>query len=361
MGKERVEYLDAIKGYSIILVVFCHYVFLPKTSVLGNVLMTMAWGAVPCFFMVTGGLMHQKTNIDWKKHFKKIAKLYFVVCAWKVIYLFYYGIIEELKFSKIEFLKYVFMFQEIEKVNTGLMWFMYAYLAAMIFFPISLFIFQGRKSEKNTLFFLIVLLFGTGIFPVFLNFIFEIISDIGKIGVLEFSGILKVLPFSGYSNMLFYFIIGALLFEYKTQIKLWLNVKKERKFIPLFLMCVGMIGLIMVKFFYTRSFLWNDYFLPDGYRRISTIFFSLGMYLMIQYYSKNKINSICAKYIGKNTMGIFYLHFLVLEWYYQHYHERIQQYYSVGLNIIKTCIVIAICIAITNILKKIPLLRELVK
>ena len=34
--KERIEYLDVIKGYAMILVVFCHYVLLPKESVLGK-------------------------------------------------------------------------------------------------------------------------------------------------------------------------------------------------------------------------------------------------------------------------------------------------------------------------------------
>ena len=51
----RIVYLDVLKGVSMLLVIYCHGVLLPYHSVVGNLMMTLAWGAVPCFVMASGG------------------------------------------------------------------------------------------------------------------------------------------------------------------------------------------------------------------------------------------------------------------------------------------------------------------
>ena len=61
----RFAFLDFIKAISIALVVFCHYVMIPSESVAGNILMLLAWGAVPCFFMCSGYvLLHKEAEYD---------------------------------------------------------------------------------------------------------------------------------------------------------------------------------------------------------------------------------------------------------------------------------------------------------
>lgn len=44
MGKERIIYFDTLKGVSILLVVFCHYVLLDNHTIIGNILMAAALG-----------------------------------------------------------------------------------------------------------------------------------------------------------------------------------------------------------------------------------------------------------------------------------------------------------------------------
>ena len=88
--KERIEYLDLLKGISIILVVFCNKVTLPSDTILGNIIMAMAWAAVPNFFFVTGGLMHQSKELKWKKYLNKLLRAYIVLCVWKLLYLLFY-------------------------------------------------------------------------------------------------------------------------------------------------------------------------------------------------------------------------------------------------------------------------------
>ena len=117
--KERIEYLDLLKGISIILVVFCHKVTLPSDTILGNIIMAMAWAAVPNFFFVTGGLMHQSKELKWKKYLNKLLRAYIVLCVWKLLYLLFYSTFQEVTFSKTDLIEYLFMFGDISGVTEG--------------------------------------------------------------------------------------------------------------------------------------------------------------------------------------------------------------------------------------------------
>lgn len=53
---DRIEFLDIIKGISIILVVFIHFNVLSDKTIIGNIVMQFAVCACPCFMMVSGFL-----------------------------------------------------------------------------------------------------------------------------------------------------------------------------------------------------------------------------------------------------------------------------------------------------------------
>lgn len=272
----------------------------------------------------------------------------------------FFSTISEVTFSKIEFIKYLFLFCEIPNVSTGLMWFMYAYLAVLVFFPISYFLFSGGREGKKILKFVTVALFCGSVLVSVINFVLKEFAEIIGCGILEVNSLTKVLPFGGYINMLFYFVLGAFLFSARNETKKWLKQKKYRKCIPLMLIGLGIFGLLVIKFCDMGSFRWNAKYLQNGYNRLSTCILALGMYGAVQQQEGSKIGHFFAKYVGKETMGIFYLHFPVLALYWKYWNEAFKPYYSLGLNLVKTCIVIVICIVITRILKKIPIIRQLV-
>ena len=87
----RLLYMDNLKGICILLVVFCHYTLLSGSSVVGNAIMTLAWAAVPCFMMITGGLLcRKKSDFDWKKYIKRLITLYVVIILWRIVYILIY-------------------------------------------------------------------------------------------------------------------------------------------------------------------------------------------------------------------------------------------------------------------------------
>lgn len=161
--------------------------------------------------------------------------------------------------------------------------------------------------------------------------------------------------------MLFYFVLGAFLFRYKDKIKDFFIKYKYRRYIPLLLIILGLSGLMTIKFYFTGSFYWNNIYIEKGYHWVSTAILALGMYLFIQNKSLTKIEIFMAHHIGTNTMGIYYLHWPMLAAYWKYLNNYFIDYYSVRLNIIKTCIITALCLAIITPLKRIPVVKELVK
>ncbi len=359
-GKERIEYLDLLKAIAIILVVFCHRVTLSADTVLGNVIMIIAWAAVPNFFFVTGGLMHQAKTWDWKKYWKKILRAYVVVCIWKLIYLVFYCSFRDITFSTTELVRYLFVFGNISGVVTGHLWFMYAYLMVHLFYPVSWFLFRDKQEGQRILGIVAVILF-VGTFLVKAgNFAFELISDTMGIGRLEVS-VTEVFPFGTYANMLFFFIVGAFLFEYREKIKDVMKKRHLNTWLPVTLLLVGTAGLLFVKYRATGTFTWHDTYLEDGYNRLMTVVLSLGMYLLILNLPVHKAGKFLAKWVGTNTMGIYYLHVPLLVYCQINLSSYYKEYYSLGCNVLKTLIALLICTGITLVIKRIPVLKTLVK
>ena len=360
MKRERIEYLDFIKAISIILVVFCHQVALSNDTIIGNIIMAMAWAAVPNFFFVTGGLLHQTQSLNWKKHIYRIIHTYTILCIWKIIYLIFFFFVKDISFSKVDLIKYIFLFDNIQNVESGLMWFMYAYLTVLIFFPISYYLFKNKNEGQKTLGFVLIVLFLKSFLVTAINFLFKHWSLQTGRNLLEIS-ISKIMPFGEYSNMLFFFITGAFLLQYRDKINNYIENKPQRKLIPPLLFITGLAGLVFIKYCDTGLISWGGYYITAGYSRLSTVLMSFGLYLILQNWKMRKPEHILAKYVGTTTMGIYYIHVLLLVCFKNYFHTYYQVYGSLGLNVLKTVFAVIICAIITIFFKKIPLVKNLVK
>ena len=351
MSKERIKYFDELKGLAIIFVVFCHHVVLSNESIVGNAFMSLAWGAVPCFFMVTGGVMHRTECFDWKKYLLRLWKVYLILVIWKLLYLCFYVVVDAVTIDPLKIVSYLFFMGSMDGVDTGPMWFMYAYLQALVIYPITHFLYVNGKKGKTVLMYLFLILWGTSIFPTVVSFI----------GVNALDSLWGVIPFSGYKNMLCYFILGIFLFEHKGKIQEFLVKKKIGKWVPAIMILLGLVGLIGIKYSYTNSFRWNGIYLDNGYNRLSTMILAVGVYLLFSMELFPKVVGIFGK-LGTHTMGIFYLHYPILIVYKKVCYKLIENYadyYSFGLNVLQTLIIVLLCTGITVIAKKIPIIRNI--
>ena len=83
-----------------------------------------------------------------------------------------------------------------------------------------------------------------------------------------------------------------------------------------------------------------------------------GIFILLQGISiKPRILSKLLTEVGKNTMGIFYLHTLVLELL------RLFKFDNRGnlINLLKSVIVILICYLIIVVIKKIPIVKKIIQ
>ena len=356
----RIEYLDVLKGFSIFLVVFCHHPLLSKDTLLGNIIMATAWGAVPCFIMVTGALMHAKKTISWSNYYKQIFRTYVVLLSWKVIYLFIYSKINTLAFTTQDLISYLFFFGSIKGVGSSVMWYMYAYLSIMLFYPVSFFLFRnnGRIILRHILYVLFVCVFLLNSVNVFLIFM----EKQGIANKIRFS-MKPVNPFGDYSNILFFFILGAFLFEHKDSIDCFIRKNVYTKCLPWFFIIIGISGIIFIKWIESGTFYWGGIYLKNGYQRLPTVLLAIGMYVVFMLCPSNKNTARIAKYLGQNTMGIYYMHFIMTALVSSKLKSVFSPYmsYSVLLNTARTILIIGIAVLITMLLKKVPYLQALVK
>ena len=135
MASKRFEELDFIKAVSIFLVVFCHHQVVPADSFPGNLLMLLAWAAVPCFFLCSGYVMLSREETP-EKALGRVRKTYSQMVIWKALYLAFYALQRPVELGTVRLVRYLFLFDSLEGVNTGHFWFMNAYIMTLLLLPL---------------------------------------------------------------------------------------------------------------------------------------------------------------------------------------------------------------------------------
>ena len=360
----RIAYLDVLKGVSMLLVIYCHGVLLPYHSVVGNLMMTLAWGAVPCFVMASGAVLHQSRHFAWKKHGKRVGGMYVTLVCWRLLYLVVYRLAGKTTgISLWESIRYLFFLQDYEGVDTGLMWYMIAYLGLMIVYPITYFLFTGGTLGKQIAFFVMLLSGLTGILFPSIDWLVRQITHRSGLPLEAWN---SILTFGNNTNLLFYFLLGAFFLEYQ-------NYSDKGKYdwiykrrLPLSGLClvIGLMGLEFVKYRETGLLIWGDTYLGFGYVRLSTALIAIGLYGLCESLFSERENlatKIIGECIGQNTLGIYYLHYILLAVFsWTTCFPWLQSHYFIGMNLIKAFVVAFVCYVVVCLVSKVPLIRKMV-
>ena len=369
----RIEYLDLLKAISMFLVVYCHGVLLPYDSIMGNILMSVAWGAVPCFMMVSGAVMHQRKCFSWRTHLKHMGVTYITLIAWRVLYLLTYIVGDKFNGCSIgQVVSYLFFLQNLEGVDTGVMWYMIAYLGIMFLYPVTYYLFCGGKSGRQVAFFMLVLSGITGIIvPSGQWLINAILPSLGK--QLDLNTVVNTLTIGNNTNLLFYFLLGAFLLEYQDALgEKWRCLGNHSNLfrsqivrwgLCILLLLIGTTRLIIVKYVDTGYVIWADTYLNFGYSRVSTMLIAIGLYGSVECLGnlvQGKVKKILEETIGRNTLGIYYLHYIILtafQWTTSY--GLVRTHYFVGMNIMKAILLTTLCCGITMLMHKIPMIKRI--
>lgn len=350
--KDRLVYLDFIKAIAIILVVFCHYVIIPNESIAGNVIMLIAWAAVPCFLMCSGYILLFKTE-KLRNSISRILRTVFVMIAWKGLYYLFYYYTAGVRAQAREMIEYLFFFGSIQGINIGHFWFMNAYILCLCLLPIITPAFAQKKVDSILWVVLMCYLPNQLLYGI--QYVLNTIMQ-GAANSISISGCSRVFPFSGgHSFSIPFFLLGGILRLLEDS-----SEKYRRNKVPIgvLLFAVGFAGLAIIKHGQCGTWRWGGAYLDAGYQWNSTVLMSVGLFIILQRMSSNRIALFLAKHIGKNTMGIFYLHVPMLAWSAHYIYPKLPC--AVWVNFAKTVSVIVATVLITSGIRRIPYLRRIV-
>ena len=354
--KSRIVFLDILKIIAILLVCSCHFL-LYQNRAADNFIAVLACSGVPLFFMVNGALLFSR-DFDMKKHWRRTGNLIIILLIWKIITPLaeYFALRDTvLPVSKTEILQYL-LGGDLSGYYVGHFWFMHALIGIYILVPML------RKCYDDIIFrkYIYILLGILFFFTVLLNEVdtgLDILTRYFARNTASVSGLNEFNPFGGYGYCLFYFLLGAVLYD--------IIISKKKK-IPVALSVVAIIGGWAWLFGlnrYQNSYTEAKWIVVNGYERIASILVSIGIFTLM-YHIGERITNIkikkCLKLMGDNTMGIYYLHVIIGTWFVLFYNQYVSQY-GVLENIIKTIIFFGISLLISCIFRKIPIICRLFK
>ena len=356
--KKRYDNIDLLKFIAIFMVITLHvplfFTDFINTKQFSNIIQysfRLVSEGVLIFIFVNGFLLINKP-LDLKKHIKKIIKIFFIMILWGIINVIVISIIrhENLSISKI--IKETLNLNIVNSYS-GPLWFLQNLICLYIFFPLLKTVHDSNQKIYNYLA-ITVIFFSVGIN--FLDIICQLVGNLCNIENL--SGLIlnnfnKINPY--FNNMfLCYFILGGIFFENKSLFENKRNV--------FYAVLFGILSWILALIFgYTMSKLSNITYKNNfNYNQIFLLITIIGIYAISTLYT-NKYNNLLNKFItsvGKNTMGIYLIHCILL--------EALKQYISIWNISFFQRLIVSFGILISSwlisiVIMKIPKLNIIIK
>lgn len=287
--------------------------------------------------MITGiTLINYREKYDTKTFFKKrIVKTFIPFIVWSVIALLYS--IYYLNSIKIEQLNFKYIFNGI--MGTQFMSIYWFFIPLFIIYLVIPILSAIDKEKRNSIFkYIIVMSF-------ILNSLIPLVNDIFNLG-LNLS--IKLILGTEYIS---YALIGYLIDDGE--------INKKNKIV---IYILGIIGLIVhIVFTYIISLdagvVLRTY---KGYNNLPCIFYSIAAFIFLKdifkkFQNKNFIKIII--FLSKYTFAIYLMHFYIMQIIQKSFNlNTLSIFYRLGMPFI----IIPICIIITYILRKIPIIKHII-
>lgn len=356
--KERIEYIDLIECIAIFMVLIYHsplysWDFLSeykKSYYLIYYLRTILSTGVPLFLMVNGYLLFDK-KFDLRKHILKTLHLVVLTFVWAAISLLMLQVIEKQFFSVKDFFKTLLEWK-IDWINH--LWYMGALVCIYLFFPL-----LKQTYDTNIKIFICFTLISAG-----LTFGNTLINEVGSLtlGILmkkqlvlqdwDFFNIFN--PFRGiYGYTFVYFCAGGLI---KNIEGIVLSVPLlKRNIICVIGILISSLGLWNIGVFYSNLLgrLWDVVW--NGYDTVFTFLNAIFIFILCMNW---KQNSWFIRTVSCNTLGVYFLHMLLI-YFTKAYIIEIELFCNIIGNMVYAIIILCMSLMISLILKRIPIFAKL--
>ena len=336
---KRIEYIDSMRGFTMLLVVAHHVAAfcLGISDYTPSIHPVLCEFRMPLFFFISGFVLYKEEtiwNISHVARFLLVKKFPAQIITTSIFFL---------AFIKINHIGLVDGLYSDSKLGY---WFTLALFAFFCIYSICRYLFNLIKCNNI---YTDILLLSIG----FLFFtLFYVHSVYSKLPIEDGIRNLFSLKFLGY---FLYFTIGTLFKKYFKQIQVILDTK------PVLTIC-------LVVFFcanlYYRELDASHIALLNLFTALTGIVIVLSFFRINQdWFKKDKVVGRCLQYVGRRTLDIYLLHYLLLPTNLKVHFTSLSEYpvpiIELTITIIVTLIIVMGCLVISRILRMSPILSYL--
>lgn len=341
MNNQRVEYIDAMRGFTMLLVIYAHVRFfgyhINDIEVISSFNSFFLLIRMPLFFFVSGFLFY-KEKWDRIKLQKFIIKKAQIQILPSLLFMLIYASIFNYNFIDGLFDYY--------KLGYWFTFTLFSFFIAYFIFNYFLLKIKIKEPYKDILWIVLALFIHFATTDKFMQII-GLYGSISKLfGIILF-------------KYFIFFILGALTKKHYNKFQHYKNHK-------------SLSTIIILAFFFPLIlfFKYNLIHINVWTEHLAFLYFGiLGMYIVFLYFNKyqetfEKKNIIgkLLQYIGKRTLDIYLLHYLFvprdIEWLATHFYNFknpcIELFISLGISIIVICM----CLLLSNIIRISPFLER---
>lgn len=292
MAKQRIEYIDAMRGFTMILVVFAHvcHFCLGDSRMGGNAVFILF--RLPCFFMISGWLFEsvaQRSFVEVAKHKAMVQLL--------PTFIFLLLLAPP-----------PFFFHQLGTLKGGY-WFTFALFEYFILYMLMI-----RISRKWTPFMVVALTIGTFIYARYYDSL-RSAADGYQLWLIDFSGFLSI---TTWRLFLFFFLGTCIRRHFETFIR-WTNK-------PVVIMLITAIFAAVASTSHHDNLMFEMFrFYVGGITGMIMVF---TFFRLSTSWLKRWHISTSLQYVGTRTLDVYLLHFFFLPRFLMDYASQLAAYHS---------------------------------
>ena len=359
---QRIHYIDLMETLAMLFVVAYHLsnlnykpMDIPGAEASINYYIRCIFVCCVPLFLITNGYLLFHHSFDLKHHLKKTVKYVVLTLIWAVLTQLSADWAKNVSHSPRAFIETILTW----RYDVIYLWYMGALTIIYLLFPLLKLVYD--KNRKLLVYFCVMLslfTFGNRLINHLATVYYALRGEELTWVVMEnwFSMFNPVAEIPGYTIV--YFCLGAFLQDFLD----WLK-RFNRRRINL-MATLGLVILLAVHalYFTILSRASNMYCCPlwYGYETVTGFGITLCMVILLSNYKgAHSFGAKSLQRISSNTLGIYFMHMMLV-------HPLRTLVYPIPalcnlpMNLILSAAVILVCLGVTLVLKKVPLLRHLV-
>ena len=365
--KKRQHYLDLVKFLAVINLCALHYSWAGDIEFAVNISFATAFRrfvygfyacTVPLFVMVNGALLFNRP-LNLKKHYKSLLTISLQYIFWRAVSIVLIGLYNGVDFASWNLTKMVNVFlllQEAEGAVIHHLWFIPMLICLYVWFPLLKAAFDQCEHSSYGVKLLLPFMGMLLVFCFLLDDVMLFQPAIPVLNAANLGAFRMFQPMSSplYSCMLFYFVLGGLMHKYKD--------KLNRISTPLCLAVALLSGLGLYLEWWVNSELMGATYdnIFASHENLPAAFLAAAVFILCQrleaWLSGRRKLCRVMNTVSQESLSVYYFHWILLSTVFEYLHVADGYIF----NVFRSLILCAVCVLLSLLFKKIPLLRRLV-